>query len=158
MSFDESFLSELLEALITSGLEAIIIGNSAAILLGVPVMTQDVDLLVRKHPQLNNKLDRFAKRFGVSLTRPCEPTSEMIRAVGRSIHVDFILKLSTGQTFSQIRSRAHKVKIGKRSALVADLKDIIKAKEATGRPKDQASLPLLKQSLRVLKEIKKLKD
>jgi hypothetical protein len=34
MSFDESFLSELLEALATSGLESIIIGNSAAILAG----------------------------------------------------------------------------------------------------------------------------
>jgi predicted nucleotidyltransferase len=157
MSFDESFLAELIEALAASGLEAIIIGNSAAILLGVPIMTQDVDLFVRKHPQLDAKLQRFAIKFGVSLTQP-EPMSEMMRGVGRSIQVDFILKLSSGQSFSQVRSRAHRVKIGNRSVLVADLKDIIKAKEATGRAKDQATLPLLKQSLQVLKGMKKRKE
>ena len=45
MSFDENFLAELLEALSTSGLEVVLIGNAAAILHGVPVMTQDVDLM-----------------------------------------------------------------------------------------------------------------
>jgi hypothetical protein len=83
MSFDESFLAELLEALAQSGLEVVLIGNTAAILHGVPVMTQDVDLMVRDHPRLDEKFKQFAKVFGVRLTRSYEPTSQVIRAIGR---------------------------------------------------------------------------
>jgi len=155
MSFDESFLAELFDALSEAGLETIIIGNSAAALQGVPIMTQDVDLMVRKHPQLARKLKMFAAKFGVSLTKPYAPTSEMIRAIGRPIQIDFILKLSSGQSFSSLRSHAIKTKIGRRSVLVADLKDVIKAKEATGRSKDKATLPILKQALRVKNEMNK---
>jgi hypothetical protein len=64
MSFDESFLAELLEALSGSGLDVVLIGNAAAILHGVPVMTQDVDLMVRDHRRLEEKLKQFAKAFG----------------------------------------------------------------------------------------------
>lgn len=52
MSFDQSFLAELVEALAKSKLQVIFIGNVAAILQGVPLMTQDVDLMIRDHPQL----------------------------------------------------------------------------------------------------------
>jgi len=70
MSFDESFLAELVEAVAQAGLQIIVIGNAAAILHGVPVLTQDVDFMVRDHPQLEKKLKNFAKIFGAALTRP----------------------------------------------------------------------------------------
>jgi len=70
MSFDESFLAELVEAVSQAGLQVIVIGNAAAILHGVPVLTQDVDSMVRDHPQLEKKLKNFAKTFGAALTRP----------------------------------------------------------------------------------------
>lgn len=47
MSSDEAFVLEVLVALRKVGLEAIIVGNGAAVLQGVPVTTQDLDLLVR---------------------------------------------------------------------------------------------------------------
>ncbi|HJZ67622.1 MAG TPA: hypothetical protein VKF81_05850, partial [Blastocatellia bacterium] len=85
---------------------------------GVPVLTQDVDLMVRKHAQLEIKLDRFAKRFGVVLTHPYDPVSQVVRAVGRPVGVDFVFSLSSGKSFESIRSRATSVKIGRRSVLV----------------------------------------
>lgn len=155
MSFDESFLSDLLDALHQAGLQVIIIGNTAAILQGVPVMTRDVDLFVRKHQQLDKKLKRFAELFEVSFTQPYPSTSNMIRAVGRPIHIDFMQALSSGKSFSSIKSRAHKVKIGRHSALVADLKDLIEAKEAAGRSKDKHAIAQMKETLKVRTEMKK---
>jgi predicted nucleotidyltransferase len=155
MSFDESFLSELLDALQEAGLQVIIIGNTAAILQGVPVMTRDVDLFVRKHEQLHKKLKRFAKLFEVSLTEPYPSTSNMVRAVGRPIHIDFMVALSSGKSFSSLKSRAHKIKIGRHVALVADLKDLIEAKEAAGRAKDKLSIAQMKETLKLRDAMKK---
>ncbi|MDZ7290599.1 MAG: hypothetical protein ONB44_03115 [candidate division KSB1 bacterium] len=52
MSFDEEFLAELVEAVTKAGLQVIVIGNAAAIVHGVPVLTKDIDLMVLDHPQL----------------------------------------------------------------------------------------------------------
>ena len=154
MSFDESFLAELLEALSTSGLEVVLIGNTAAILHGVPVMTQDVDLMVRDHPRLEEKLKQFAKAFGVRLTRPYEPTSQVIRAIGRPVMVDFVRTLSSRKSFASIRSRAVRVRVGNKMAWVASLEDVIAAKEAAGRPKDKATLEILKETRSVRNALK----
>jgi predicted nucleotidyltransferase len=154
MSFDESFLEELLEALSTSGLEVVLIGNTAAIQHGVPVMTQDVDLMVRDHPRLEEKLKKFSKAFGVRLTRPYEPTSQVIRASGRPVMVDFVRTLSSGKSFASIRSRAAKIRVGNRMAWVASLDDVIAAKEAAGRVKDKATLEILRQTRSVTNALK----
>ena len=148
MSFDESFLSGLVEALAQSDLQTIFIGNAAAALRGVPVMTHDVDLMIREHAQLEKKLQKFAQLFEVSLSRPDEPSSRMLRCSGRSVGVDFILSLSSRKSFESIRSRATKIRVGNRMIWVAALEDIIAAKEAANRPKDIANLPILKEALK----------
>lgn len=157
MSFDDGFLAELAEALAKAGLQVVIIGNSAALLHRIPVSTQDVDLFVRDHPLLQKKLEKFAADFGVILTRRYEPSSKMIRASGRAIDVDFVFGLSSRKSFESIRSRAEKVRLGRRMVWVASLEDIIAAKEAAGRPKDKATLPILKQALEVHKAAEKEK-
>ena len=151
MSFDQSLLSELHEALAQAGLQVILIGNAAAIIQGAPLLTRDIDFFVRNHPQLQKKLRKFAQLYGVKLTRPYEPTSKMIRAVGRPVEIDFLVTLGSGKSFESVRSRAMEFKIGERTVLVASLEDIIAAKEAAGRPKDIVALPILKESLRVKK-------
>jgi hypothetical protein len=47
MSFEESILLELMRAVHDVGLDAVIIGNSAAALHGVPTTTQGIDLFVK---------------------------------------------------------------------------------------------------------------
>jgi predicted nucleotidyltransferase len=158
MSFDEGFLAELVEALFQAELQVIFIGNAAAVLHGVPVLTHDVDLMVREHPQLLKKLQRFSESFGVVLTEPYETTSRLIRAVGKPIQIDFVLALSSRKSFESVRSRATKVRIGRRMVWVASLQDIIAAKEAAGRKKDKAGLPILKETLRVIDAMAKAKN
>ena len=67
-----------------------------------------VDLLVRDHPLLKKKLQRFAEIFEVTLIQPFEPFSKIIRATGQPVDVDFVFALSSGKSFESIRSRATK--------------------------------------------------
>lgn len=157
MSFDEAVLTEMVEAISQAGLQVILIGNAAAILRGVPVLTKDVDFMVRDHPQLQKKLQTFARTYRVTLMRPYEPTSNVIRAVGRPVAVDFVFVLSSGKSFESIRSRATKMRIGKRMLWVAALEDVIAAKEAAARTKDKATLEILKETLRVKSAFKRQK-
>jgi len=157
MSFDDGFLAELAEALAKAGLQVVFIGNSAALLHSIAVSTQDIDLFVRDHPLLQKKLEKFAADFGVILTRPYEPSSKMIRASGRAIDIDFVFALSSRKSFESIRSRAAKVRLGRRMVWVASLEDIIAAKEAANRPKDRATLPILKEALEVQKTVAQVK-
>ena len=158
MSFDQGFLAELLDALAEAGLQTIFIGNSAAVLHGVPVLTRDVDLMVRDHPKLEAKLKKFAENFDVTLTAPYEPTSRMIRCSGKPVQVDFVFSLSSGKTFESIRSRATRIRIGRRTVWLASLDDVIAAKEAAARPKDLATLGMLKDSLRVRNKMNQSRD
>jgi hypothetical protein len=105
MSFDERLLAELLEATTQAGLQVILIGNMAAIVHGAPVLTRDVDFLVRDHPQLQKKLQNFAEIYGVKLTRPHELSAKVIRAIGRSVPVDFLFSLSSGEDLDCLDGR-----------------------------------------------------
>ncbi|HEX9652545.1 MAG TPA: hypothetical protein VGA99_02445 [bacterium] len=133
-------MNELVEAVAEAGLQVVFIGNAAAVLHGVPVLTQDVDLMVREHPQLSKKLTRFAEIFGVKLTEPYQPVSKVIRAVGRSVGIDFVFSLSSQKSFESVRSRATRLRIGNRRVWVASLEEIVDAKEAADGPQDKATL------------------
>src|SRR4051812_50193675 len=63
-------LIELARALRVARLEAIVIGNSASMLNGAPVTTQDIDLLIRDTALNRRKLARFAKEIGGSAPLP----------------------------------------------------------------------------------------
>jgi hypothetical protein len=56
-------------------------------------------------------------------------------------------------SFESLRSRAIAIPLAGHTAHVASLEDIIASKEAAGRPKDQAQLPILRDTLRVKKAI-----
>jgi hypothetical protein len=52
-SFGGEFLAALAKALRDAKLEAIVVENTASILNGAPVITEDVDLLVRDTPPID---------------------------------------------------------------------------------------------------------
>lgn len=58
MSPDENFLVRLLGALAKVRLEAIVVGSASAAMQGVPVLTEDVDLLVRDTPRNRRRRKR----------------------------------------------------------------------------------------------------
>jgi hypothetical protein len=158
LSVDEDFLTQLLAALAKVNLEAIIVGASGAALLGVPVMTQDIDLLIRDTPLNRKKLEKLGVALGTARPAPVSEFSSTLTLIGAARPVDVLFdRLAGGLTFPSLRSRAVKLKLGNQTATVASLEDIIKSKSAAGRPKDLAHLPMLRDTLRTLQALGKKK-
>src|SRR5438552_18286133 len=110
----EQTLVALARALRTARLQAVIIGNSASMLNGAPVTTQDMDLLIRDTRPNRRKLARFAEEIGGSAPMPVSELSKVEWIEGRlavpiEIHFD---RISGGLTFSTLRSRAQPVMVG----------------------------------------------
>jgi hypothetical protein len=152
MSSDEQFLVEILRALESSGLEAIFVGLTAAVLQGAPVTTQDVDLLVRDTPRNREKIRAFGQAIGARAVERGE-LARVETLLGAAAPVDMVFDGLPGDlTFESIRSRSVRKEIAGHTAVVASLADIIASKEAAGRPKDLAALPILRDTL-VVKEV-----
>jgi len=149
LSPDERFLVMLLGVLKDVGLEVVVVGSTAAVLQGAPVMTQDVDLLIRDTPRNREKLAALCRALGA---HPMEvsPLSSVRTLVGADIPIDIHFdSLPGAPRFEALRSRALRMKLGAHEAIVASLADAIASKEAAGRPKDLAQLPTLRETLRV---------
>jgi hypothetical protein len=141
MSIDERLVVKVAETASRVRLECVIIGNVAAILQDVPV---------HDTPRNRQKIHAFTKEVGETVWQPHE-FSNMLRLATPEIIVDFVFQLSSRRKFESVRANARRVKLGRREILVASLEDVIAAKEAAGRPKDQAVLPMLKDTLRCRK-------
>ena len=149
MSPDEIFLEKLLLALDGAGLEALVVGATAAALQGAPVTTRDVDLLVRDTPENRQKIVRLSELLQAAKPAPVEDSSSLT-ILGSDVPVDLIFDtLPGGFTWDSIESRAEEIAIGSGSALVASLPDLIESKLASGQPRDLAQLPILRDTLRV---------
>jgi len=120
----------------------------------VPVTTEDCELFVRDTPRNQQKIHAFAERFGERAWQPHELT-KMLRMTTAKLVVDFVFVLSSRKTFESVRSRAARVKVGNQTIKVASLEDIVAAKEAAGRPKDLAVLPMLRNTLRTRRAMEK---
>jgi predicted nucleotidyltransferase len=153
MSLDEQRLLAVVEAAWQEKLEFVLIGNVAAVLQDVPVMTEDIDLFVRETPLNLKKIKALAARLGGVLSQPYEPVSTMLRVTTPTLTVDLVFALSSRRKFESVRARALRLKLGNRRVLVASLEDVIAAKEAADRPKDRATLGILKQTLEVKKKL-----
>jgi predicted nucleotidyltransferase len=145
-----SHLLRIMRAMREAGLEAILIGNAGAAMQGAPVTTDDFDFFYRLSSQSSKKIARFAGILGASARTPYYPTSAMIRVVGSRprIQVDLLGVMHGVRSFEGLRARATGVTVGGERLLVASLADIIKSKQAAGRPKDMAVLPVLEATLR----------
>ncbi len=136
-------------ALADVGLEAIVVGSVASILQGVPVTTQDIDLLVRDTRISRKKIAALGKRLG-GRPRALSVLSTALRIDAAAAAVDVLFdEIPGGLTFERLRSRSIQVPLGRYVATVAHLEDIIASKEAAGRPKDKAQLPMLRDTLKV---------
>lgn len=158
MAFDfaESFLATLAGALRKVKLEAIVVGNVASILNGAPVLTQDIDLLVRDTPLNRKKLRQFAALLGGSGPSPISELTRFERIYGAAVPVDILYDQLAGKLkFASLRSRAVKKEVGAETLLVASLADVIKSKRAANRAKDLAALPILQATLDALGDVRR---
>jgi hypothetical protein len=155
MRSDDAFLVEVLRALRLAHLEALIIGNAGAVLHGAPVTTMDLDLLVRDTPRNRQKLRHFCEFMGAPLPRRFSELSPVESILSTAVPIDFLFdQIPPGVRFESLRARRTLIPVGEETAAVASLEDIIASKAATGRAKDVAVLPILTETLAVLRRLR----
>ncbi len=143
-------LARVVAALAGQKLEAVLIGNAAAAIHGAPVTTLDFDFMFRDTPTNLRKLKAVAASLDAMILRPFYPVSKLYRVVddASGLQADFMPVIHGVRSFEGLRSRATEFTIGKVTAKVASLPDIIASKKAAGRERDLAVLPVLEKTLK----------
>ncbi len=143
-------LARVVAALAGQKLEAVLIGNAAAAIHGAPVTTLDFDFMFRDTPTNLRKLKAVAASLDAMILRPFYPVSKLYRVVddASGLQADFMPVIHGVRSFEGLRSRATEFAIGKVTAKVASLPDIIASKKAAGRERDLAVLPVLEKTLK----------
>lgn len=146
----EPLLAMIARLLAKRRLEAILIGNAAAALQGSPVTTQDLDFMFRKTPRNVDKLKGIADDLDAIVLRPFYPASGLFRVVRDrdGLQLDFMARIDGIRSLESLRANASRVEFGGAALLVASLRDVIRSKEAAGRPQDKAVLQILRKTLR----------
>lgn len=151
---------EILQVLATHDVHYVLIGGLAATLHGSPHLTQDVDITPERERQNLGRLsaalrDLHAKvrARGLDEPLPFSHDAESLGAVGvwnlstpfGDVDISFVPTGTEG--FADLVRSAVTVELGGVQLQVAALADIIRSKQAANRPKDQLTLPTLREIL-----------
>ncbi len=157
---------ELLRVLNRHQVRFVLIGGIAGRLQGAPLLTTDVDVtpasdranlenLCGALGELRARLRTTAEPDGVDF--PIDPemlaTAQSWTLVTRSGDLDLVFMPAGSRGYPDLVRDAVQLPVvsdGSVLVLVASLADVIRTKEAAGRAKDRAALPLLRQALEEL--------
>jgi hypothetical protein len=124
------------------------IGKSGAILLGYPGTTQDVDVFPRRSPENGRRIVAALRKVGFEINSELERDivagKDFVQIKTGPFDVDLVFAPDGITNFDEAETRGLTEGIFR----VANLRDIIASKRATGRRKDKIELPLL-ESFRV---------
>lgn len=135
---------EVAETFAKYEIEYMFIGKSGAILLGYPSTTQDVDLFPKKSKINCQRIILALKEIGFELSE--ETQHKIIEGVDfvqinqDPFDLDLVFSPDGIESFDEAKERMHKVE----NFPIANIRDIIASKKASGREKDLNDLPLLK--------------
>jgi hypothetical protein len=139
---------EIARAFRREGVEYLFIGESGAILLGYPGTTHDVHVFparsVENGRRLLAALRKIGFEIGPGLERDILAGKDFVQIKNGPFDVDLVFAPDGIESFARARERAVREGIFP----VANLRDIIASKRASGRQKDRIDLPLL-ESFRV---------
>ncbi len=143
----------------------IVVGLMAAVAQGSPVPTRDLDVTPSR--ELDN-YERLAVALhaleaklrlpdGRGVEFPIEPRflagNDAWTLITHAGVLDLVYTPAGTSGFDDLRRSAIELDLGTGTpVLVASLIDVIRMKEAAGRPKDEAVLPSLRQTLEVIRE------
>jgi hypothetical protein len=134
---------EIARAFNDRGVDYLFIGKSGAILLGFPGTTQDVDIFPARSAENGRRIVAALRQIGFDIPPPLEAAivagKDFVQIKTGPFDVDLVFAPDGIASFEAARSR------GLREGIfpVANLRDIIASKRASGRQKDQLDLPLL---------------
>ena len=150
-------LLALLRALSRHGVEHVVVGGVAAILEGAPISTLDLDIVYRVEDanlhRLQALLTDLEARYRDPAGREIEATVERLRTnrvnllQTREGLLDAMQEIGAGWSYDDLLSRTHIRRVGELEVQILDLASVIESKQAAGRDKDAAMLPVLEQTL-----------
>lgn len=160
----EFAFERILEVLARHGVRFVVVGAVAAIAQGSPLPTEDLDITPARDRE---NLERLAAALiELEATLRVEGQAEgvpfpfdaasldrneiwTLRTPHGDLDVVFVPAGTRG--FEDLRRDALVVDFGHSRVSMASLADVIRSKEASGRPKDASSLPALRQTLEVIR-------
>jgi hypothetical protein len=155
----------ILHVLNEHGVLYVVVGAIAAIAQGYPLNTGDLDLTPARDPDNLARLAEALQELGARLRTPSDPDGvafpiepEYLGQVDSwtltTSHgsLDLLFRPSGTNGFEDLRRASVVIEIGGRDTRIAALLDIIRMKEAAGRPKDLAQLPALRQTLEIVRQ------
>jgi hypothetical protein len=155
----------LISTLVENDVEFVVIGAIAAIAQGYPLNTQDLDITPSREPQNVDRLAAALVQLDARLRIPGNQEgvefpieasllgsvdSWTLRTPSGDVDLLFVPAGTSG--YDDLRRSALHVELWGHAVLVATIPDIIRMKEAAGRPKDLASLPALRQTLELRRD------
>lgn len=134
---------EIARAFQEAGVEYLFLGKSGAILLGYPGTTQDVDVFPERTPENGRRIANALKKLGFEISAELEKEivsgKDFVQIKTGPFDVDLVFAPDGIDNFAEAKARGIIIGIFH----VANLKDIIASKRASGRQKDMIDLPLL---------------
>jgi hypothetical protein len=143
MPFDPLQAQQVAEAFNAAGVDYLFIGKSGAILLGYPGTTQDVDLFPAKSAENGRRMVEALLGLGFDLNEDTQAEivrgKDFIQLKNGPFDLDLIFAPDGIESFDGAKARSIREDIFP----VANLRDIIASKKASGRMKDRLDLHLL---------------
>lgn len=147
----------LVRLMVEAKIEFIVVGMSAAVFLGVPATTQDLDVVHRRTSDNIERLLDLLSSIGAFYrhdlaNRKLTPTGEALAGRGHqnlpTNHgpLDLLCQLDD-LGYEELLPRSIVVEDGDLSLRVLDLPALIELKTRAARPKDKLALPLLLATL-----------
>jgi hypothetical protein len=153
----------MLRVLVRHRVDFIVVGGVAARLRGAPLLTQDIDITPATDRDNLARLAAALDGLGARLRSPAEPqgvafplraesleAASMWTLITRHGDLDLVMTPSGTTGYRDLARDATEVTVAvkpKLAVVVASLADVIRSKEAAGRDKDRAALPLLRRTL-----------
>ncbi len=153
----------ILRVLDAHGVHFLVVGGIAARLRGAPLLTQDVDITPAPDRANLERLAGALKDLGARLRTATEPDSvpfpfdpgllenaTVWTLVTKHGDLDLVVSPTGTDGYRDLIKDADELKVATEPDLavqVASLADVIRSKEAAGREKDRAALPLLRRTL-----------
>ncbi len=143
LPFNPLQAQEVARAFNGAGVDYLFIGKSAAILLGYPGTTQDVDVFPAKSAENGQRMVRALLELGFTLDENTQVEiirgKDFVQLKDGPFDLDLVFAPDGIESFAGAKARA----VYEDIFPVANLRDIIASKKASGRMKDRLDLHLL---------------
>jgi hypothetical protein len=122
---------------------------TAGVLQGTPVTTFDVDLWIDLPSRQYIKVMNLALKVGGQMV------ANTVAVLPGDLPINFVYSVAGLNSFENEYRKARKLKWMGRGVAVLPLARIYASKKCVGRPKDLAHLPLLEQTMKLQRHLKR---